>query len=326
VAGSFLPGVSEVLCVIFNINCMLIFLYGADTYRLNQKLAEIIAEYKTRARGMDFAVFDAIETRAEDFFAGLRQNSLFGGKKFFVVKNPVSNKNFKEALIDGIGSIADSGHNVVFFQEGKVLKADRLLKVLAKHGQAQEFLPLEGAKLNAWILREFGGLGKVLEPGAVQALAGRAGNDLWGLANEIQKLAHFIADRKITTSDIERNTAAETGVDIFKTVDAIAGRDKKQGIGLVKDHYAKGDHPLYLLTMVARQFRNLLLVKASGGIGGAARMGIHPYVYGKTMAQARRFALADLMSDYKKIIAADFDIKTGRIDAYAGLDLLIAGI
>jgi DNA polymerase-3 subunit delta len=256
----------------------------------------------------------------------LRQNSLFGEKKFFVVKNPISNKEFKELVIEKIKEIAASEHNIVFCQEGKVLKADRLLKTLVKCGQAQEFAPLDGPQLNLWIAAEFKRLGSLICPQAVQLLAARAGNDLWVLENEIQKLAHFCAGREITARNIENGVAAVAESNIFQTVDAVAARDKKQALLLVKKHIGEGDHPLYLLTMMASQFRNLLLVKASGGAGSAGRLGIHPYVFGKTVAQARRFGLNELAGIYRKVCQADFDIKTGKLVPESGLDLLIANI
>jgi DNA polymerase III, delta subunit. len=81
-----------------------------------------------------------------------------------------------------------------------------------------------------------------------------------------------------------------------------------------------------LLAMVASQFKNLVLVKSAGTGAGAARLGIHPYVFGKTVALARRFGLDELKDIYRKICQADFDIKTGKISPEAGLDLLIADI
>jgi len=308
---------------------MLIFLYGPDTFRLNRKLGQIVEEYKKRARGFDFSVFDAVgggPLSGGDFFSGLRQNSLFREKKFFVVKNPVTNKDFKEILIERIGEISGSGHNIVFCQEGKVLKADRLLKLFAKYAQVQEFALLEGLQLNAWIAGEFKDAGKPVGLPAVQAIANCTGSDLWRAENEIQKLIHFIPGRQITARDVEQNVLPAVESNIFKTIDAVAARDKKQALRLVKEHISKGDHPLYLLAMVVSQFKNLLLAKSSEGAGGAARLGIHPYVFGKSLAQARHFNIDELEDIYRKACRADFDIKTGKIGPEAGLDLLIANI
>jgi len=302
---------------------MLIFLYGPDTFRLSQKLDQIIEEYKKHVQGLDFSVFDAAYDKGKDFFYNLRQNSLFQEKKFFVVKNPITNKEFKDSLIDNIKTVADSGHNIVFCQEGKVLKTDRLLSAFKKFAKIQEFAFLEDNDLDAWIIGEFKKLGRPINLQTARTLSRLVGNDLWRAQNEIQKLMHFIVGREITVLDVVQNVSPEIDANIFGTIDAAANRDKKQAFKLIRDHLQKGDHPLYLLATIATQFKNLLLVKSGGNLG-AARLGIHPYVFSKTIPQARRFGLEELKNIYRKIVQVDFDVKTGKIAPEVGLDLLIA--
>ena len=305
---------------------MIIFLYGPDTWRLSKKLAEIVEEYKKRISG-DFLVVDALEERGDRFFAALGQSSLFQGKKFIVVKNVIANKDFKENLLGRMGDVVKSSHNIVFCQEGKVLKTDRLLSSLKKNAQVMEFALLAGEKLDAWIVAEFAAVGRKIERAKARLLAQRAGDDLWNLNNEIQKISHCAEPGEIAAGDVEKSGAAAGDANIFATVEAIAQRDKRRALELVKEHIAKGDHPLYLLAMIAGQFRNLLLVKmcAEEGIP-TARLGMHPYVLSKSAAQSRRFKIEELKHIYGLICRADLDIKTGRIDAEAGLDLLLTQI
>jgi len=303
---------------------MVIFLYGSDTYRLSRKVGQIIEEYKKQKSRLEFSVIDAVAGDAKGFLAGLRQVSLFQEKKFFVVKDPITNKEFKEMLVDNIDNVVKSGHNIVFCQEGKVLKNDRLLSAFKKCAEIQEFAVLEGAKLSAWVTKEFRALGGLAGGPVADALAGRIGGDLWRMENEIQKLVYRWPGKEITVADIEREVDPEIGTNIFKTIDAVAARDKKQALRLIKEHVDKGDHPLYLLAMIVGQFKNILLVKSDGADSGAARLGINPYVFGKTVPQARRFELDELKNIYRKICQTDLDIKTGKIGAEIGLDLLIA--
>jgi len=305
---------------------MLIFLYGPDTYRLSKKLAAIVEEYKKRKSG-DFLVIDATVDGSGKFFSALGQNSLFQEKKFIVAKDVITSKDFKEDLIDHMESVVQSGHNIVFCQEGKVLKTDRLLSALKKNSQVMEFVPLAGDKLTTWAMGEFAAIGSKIDRPAVLLLTQRIGNDLWRLSNEIQKMGNYFGTKEITAADIEKSAGQETETNIFSTIDAIALRDKKQALFLVKEHIGKGDHPLYLLAMMATQFRNLLLVKTCVEEGlPTSQLGIHPYVLGKVTAQARRFKAIELKNIYGLICRADLDIKTGKIDPGAGLDLLISQI
>lgn len=305
---------------------MIIFLYGPDTWRLSKKLAEIVGEYRKRISG-DFLTMDALEEKGDKFFAALGQNSLFQEKKFIVVKNVIASKEFKEGLLERMEDVAKLNHNIVFCQEGKVLKNDRLLSSFKKNAQVMEFAALTGEKLDTWIVAEFAAIGRKIDRVTARLLAQRAGDDLWNLNNEIQKIGHSAAAGEITAGDIEKSAAAAGSANIFATVDAIAQRDKRRALELVKEHIAKGDHPLYLLTMIAGQFRNLLLIKSCAGERAAtARLGIHPYVLSKGVAQAQRFNIEELKQIYGLICRTDIDIKTGRVDFEAGLDLLLAQI
>lgn len=305
---------------------MLIFLYGRDTFRLSRKLAQIVEEYKRKTCGLEFTGFDALTADAGGFFSGLRQNSMFGAKKFFVVKNPIAAKDFKEALVPKIKEVASTEHNIVFCQEGKVMKADRLLKAFSRYAQIQEFEPLAGTRLRAWVAAEFKKNNCRINSSAVEIFAARAGNDLWRAENEIQKLVHFFAGKEITAGDIESVVVSAEQANIFAIVDAAAVRDKKNALALLKERVQKGDHPLYLLAIIASQFKNLLLVKSMGPAAGARRLGIHPYVFGKTAAQAGKFTFPDLRGIYQRICRTDLDIKSGKIDPEAGMDLLIAAL
>lgn len=304
---------------------MVIFLYGADTLRLNRKVKQVISEYQSRAKHSDFIALDATKNSSEDFFQLMRQNSLFAAKKFFVIKDPLSNKEFKEAAVKKIKEIALLPHNFLFYQQGKILKTDRFLQSVSKHGQTQEFSPLKGADLERWIVAEIAALGRHEGKAIAPLLARRVGNDLWQMVNEIQKLHHFAAGRTIIAADIEKNVFSVLENNIFETADAIADGDRERAAKLVKRHLADGDHPLYLLAIIAGHFKNLFLIKTCSD-AGARRLGMHPYVFFKASAQARRFDALKLKNICGRIRQTDFDIKSGRVDAFVGLDLLMVGI
>jgi len=115
--------------------------------------------------------------------------------------------------------------------------------------------------------------------------------------------------------------------DIFKTIDAIAQRNKKEAFVLIHGHLEKGDAPLYLLSMVNFQFRNILMTKDLMQKGKPLnQLKLHPFVVKKSQQQAQKFTLEELMQIYQKIFKADFSIKTGKLKAETALDLLVAEI
>jgi DNA polymerase-3 subunit delta len=312
---------------------MIIFLYGEDSYRLNKKLKEIVRQYKNQKKGLNFVSFDAGVSSYEEFSQEIRQKSIFCEKKFAIVKNVISSKEFKEKILKDIAALAVSDEIIVACQEGRVLKTDRLLAAFKKNAKCQEFEPLGPLKLNAWIQKEAADLDLKISKAGVDKLIISVGNDLWRLSNEIQKLANYRygKDGEAQAEDIVLLVKPKIETDIFKTIDALAKKNKKLALQLVHEHLEKGDSHFYILSMINYQFRNLIVVKAGSERGGegqdlAKKLGIHPYVLRKSLELSRGFSLADLKRIYSKIFQIDLDIKTGKLDSGTALDLLIAEI
>lgn len=312
---------------------MIIFLYGEDTYRLNKKLNEIIQQYKTQKKGLNFVSFDAAVSSYEEFSREIRQKSIFGEKKFAIARNVISSKNFKENLLKDIDSLAGSGDVIVACQEGHVLKTDRLLSAFKKSAKCQEFELLSPIKLNVWVQKEAASFGLKISKAALDKLVMFVGNDLWRLSNEIQKLANYRYGKvgEAQEEDVVFLVRPKVETDIFKTVDALAKKNKKLALLLVHEHLEAGDSHFYILSMINYQFRNLVIVKAEservGGSQGLAKdFGIHPYVLRKSFELSRAFTLADLKRIYLKIFQIDLDVKTGKLNAEVALDLLISEI
>ena len=310
---------------------MIIFLYGPDSFRLSRKLRAIVDAYRQKTKGLNFIVFDGANDDLGDFLGKLRQTSLFAEKKLAVISNALD-KNVKEDLLKNAKELVASPHNIILCQEGKVLKTDKLLSTLKKLGDVQEFAELSGAKLAAWVEGEFKQYCSDVAPGVSAVLAERLGGDLWQLSNEIHKLAHTKQGR-IEPNDVDSALKSEVELNIFKTIDALAQKDKSEALRLIHQHVENGDHPLYLLAMVANQLRNLISVKSyveteGGGYGGqgASRLGMHPFVFSKTMRQSQLFSLSSLRGIFDKLMRYDTAIKTGRIDPGVALDLIIAEI
>ena len=107
----------------------------------------------------------------------------------------------------------------------------------------------------------------------------------------------------------------------------IARRDKETALVLLHKHLERGDAPLYLLSMINYQFRNILEIKDLMNKGKSpSQTKLHPFVVSKSQQQAQWFTLEELKKIYHKIFKADFSIKTGKLEAETALDLLVAEI
>ena len=306
---------------------MLIFLYGQDTYRSRQKLNEIINHYKKiHKSGLNLKYFDGKNLSFQDFKDEIRSVSMFAEKKLAVLKNTFLNKNFKENFLRDSKEFAES-KNIVLFYEEEEFSGDKLFKFLKKHAKSQEFKPLQSQKLKNWVKKGFDDYGIEIREEALEKLINFVGSDLWQMANEIKKLVSYklkCPNPEISQRDIELLVKPKIENDIFKTIDAIASKNKKQAIELIHKHLERGDTPLYLLSMINFQFRNLLIVKSSRF--GYEKLKMHPYVIQKSTQQARKFNFEELKKIYQKIFQVDLSIKTGKVEPETALDLFIAEI
>ncbi|MDP3991149.1 MAG: DNA polymerase III subunit delta [Candidatus Nealsonbacteria bacterium] len=305
---------------------MLIFLYGEDTYRSREKLREIVSHYKeTHKSGLNLKYFDGKTLDFQDFQRELQIMPMFQEKKFFILSNVLSNQEFKDSFKTNAEKFIDSGNIILFYEEtGKPAK-DAFFTFLEKKAKCQEFAPLTSQKLKNWLNKEFDKIGAKTDPLALEMMVNFVGNDLWQLSNEVQKLAAFKQGGRIETKDVNLFIKPKIETDIFRTIDAIAVKDKKQALKLLHRHLEKGDNPLYLLSMINYQFRNIISLKDLIEKGKPlASLKLHPYVVRKTCQQAQKFTFDELKKIYQKIFQADYGIKNGKIDSNVALDLLIA--
>ena len=318
---------------------MVIFLYGQDTYRLTQKLREIIEEYKKihksgfNLRFLDFSGL-AGELNFQDFKDAFQQRSIFKEKRLIVLTNIFSNKDLKQSFLKNIKNLADSKDVIVISEKNKILANDPLFKILKKKIICQEFKLLEGQSLENWVKKEIEKYRVKIEPEALQQIIDFIGNDLWRFSNEIKKLVNYKDKNSnliITKQDIELLVRPKIEPDIFQTINFLASKNKKQALSLLKKHLEKGDSPLYLLSMISFQFRNLLMIRELIDKNRpyfliSKETKLHPYVVKKSHAQAQRFSLSELKKIYQKIFEVDLNIKTGKLEPETALELLITQI
>ncbi len=315
---------------------MIIFLYGEDTYRSRQKLNEIIEHYKKiHKSGLNLKYFNCQKESGKTIFADfrdlVRQTSMFKEKKLVIVNGPFSDFGFKEKFLIARKDFVSSQDIILFYEQGKVNGKDKLFIFLKKNAECQEFKPLEGQKLKNWIKKELKTYNTEAEPVVIKKLVEYIGNDLWRMSQEIKKLVSFKKNRKIKLEDVELLVKPKIETDIFKTIDAIAQRNKKQALKLLHRHLEKGNSPLYILSMISFQFRNLLIVKELIEKGNAynvifKKSGLHPFVVKKSYFQSQQFTFSELKKIYQKIFQVDLDIKTGHIKPEVALDMFIVEI
>lgn len=310
---------------------MIFFLFGQDTFRSQEKLKEIFVHYKKiHKSGLNLKILDLKEKSFEDFKQELSFSPMFSEKKLIVLKNVFSNKDFQEKFLKEIEKFIKPSEIILFYEEREV-KENNFLKAIKKYGKCQEFKPLEEWQLKIWLKRKVKGFGGEIKERAIQKLIEFVGNDLWLMSNEIQKLLNYKKEKVITEEDVTLLVRPKVEIEIFKTIEAIAKKNKKMALKLIKNHLIRGEKAGFLLAMMKYQFKNLLVIKdflerKVPPLTIFKKIQLPYQIFQKQLTLARRFQLSELKTIYQKIFKTDLAIKVGKIEPETALDLLIAAI
>ncbi len=318
---------------------MVIVVYGDDGFRVRERVREMREAFvkKFDPTGLNVSVFPADDQAAVTPGAVLQAAGslpFLAPKRLVIVREAIAGlrKEAERAWIDGVGRVPDS--SILIFWEtadaGAVEKSalfKRLKETADMH--VYPFPTLQGAALAEWIAQRAGLHGAKIEPDAVRALMERVGSDLWQLDGELGKLAGFAVGAPITAAMVRELVRASFEGQIFALVDAISRREPHEALKLLEQERQAGSDDFYLLSMLARQVRLLIGVRALLDERGRATpaeaaeaLGCAPFVAGKALAQARGFTIDDLHRTHDLLYAYDVALKSGRLDAALAVDLV----
>lgn len=333
---------------------MLIFLYGSDTYRIQEKTEEIIAEYKKKySSGLNLARIDMSEKDIFDLRAVTEIVSMFSEKKliilsyvfgiasrenelleYFMEKKSIDDREVVIIIKGDVGVPCSPVGGQIGRQNKKSKENSGLRDFLAENAKCQKFSCFNLLQLKKWINDDLEKNGIKIGEKALLKLVDFIGNDLWRMKQELLKLGAFVSDRGdniIEEADIDKLVKPKINSDIFLMIDSLAQKKRISAMKLLRKHLEKGEDELYILNMFVYQFRNIIQIKESLDCGEneleiARKLKMHPYVLKKSICQAKLFSLEELKKIYRIMFQADLCIKTGKIKADTALELLVMDI
>ena len=317
-------------------------LYGEEDYLQEQ----LVHKLKERLLNPEFGAFNLDEPDGEKITPANVADSantlpVFAEKRLVIVKNPLFFQSGKaeedeqpgrseQPLVKYLGDPLESTC-LVFWITGTVNKKRKIFKAVDKAGIVLEIGPLKGADLNEWLLRETEGLGKKIEPRALEYIITHTEHSLRNLKSEIEKLALYAQDEdKITLSMAESMLTKTSEANIFELVDSIGMKKSETALVKLRSLMGSGEPAARILFMIARQFRLILVAKDLAGRGHTekqitAQLSLHPFVTTKILRQARNFSFNGLEASLRKALECDLAMKTGA-QTRPALEILVLGL
>ncbi len=168
---------------------------------------------------------------------------------------------------------------VLLFTASAADKRKRIIKTIQQRGAVLEFAlarersgALSGESVDDLVARIAATHGKRLSPAARQVLRQRAGGDAAALAGEIEKLCLYAGDAATIDDAMVRVSVRDLAESwIFDFTKALAQRQAAAAVAMLRGLFDQGEHPLRLLSVIARELRLLLLARdcLRGSLAGA---------------------------------------------------------
>lgn len=225
-----------------------------------------------------------------------------------------------------------------FTKEGMVWQAVGSRHVLHKtiSGLKQVSAWLEHPKptqreMPEWIANQALEMKLALDSRAAAELANLVGDDQYLARQELIKAKTYAGEGEPITRDMIRLLCSHSREeDVFAMVDAAGQRNPGKALALL--NALLRDQPLlYVFSMVARQFRLLIIAKEIMQEGGdenavVAEGNLHAFVAKKLATQAPRFSMPELMDIFHQLDRMDERAKTGDATLEVMLETLIADL
>ncbi|HEV7467311.1 MAG TPA: DNA polymerase III subunit delta [Candidatus Dormibacteraeota bacterium] len=310
----------------------LLLIHGEERFLVDREARAWLAAARA-ASASDFSVevLDA-PTRLDGLRRSLIEVPFLDARRHLLVRDapqlserPRRGADGAEVLAAALETRAPST-SVCLVAHTRVTAANPVLKAVQRlRGRISEHPLPRGRELRVWLERRVAERRLRLPRGAVDHLLLVVGADLGRMENELDKLAAHSGGGAVPTLDQVRILAG--GLEqlaAWDIVDRLLTPPHVRGAAAVDALIEDGVSPLYLLSVVAGQLREVLAAAEvlAGGGGAAAvagRLGLPPWRAERLVRWAGRVSPELLVDWLRQLQRLDAGVKAGELDDASGL-------
>lgn len=251
----------------------------------------------------------------------------FADRRVVLLEDTGFFKNKCDELADYMKELPD--YLCLVFVEDEVDKRSKMYKAVKSCGRIGEFVRQDEKTLMQWAAGILKREGKNITQRDMELLLTMTGIDMGNLRMELEKLITYTGDRNVVTrADIQEVCTTQTQNKIFDMVRAVTEKNQKRALDLYYDLLTLKEPPMRILFLLAKQFRQLLLVKeyTEEGVAQpemASRLGVPSFVVRNIASCARSYRISELRQAVTDFVDAEEAVKTGRLQDVLSVELLI---
>ena len=305
---------------------MIYLLYGTIDTLINDYINRIIKKESIEDINISkYSSLDLVNNIIED----ASTISLFATKKLIIVENDLLFTGKKTEDTTELEKYIENYNPdtiLIFVVYNDTVDSRRkLYKAIKNNGKIEEFNKI--TNINSYIKKLFEGYN--ISSATIDLLIRRVGTDLNYLQNEAEKLKTYkISDRIITDKDIIDCTLKKIDINIFKFIDNIINKNKKDSIITYNEMLKVGEEPIKIIVMLANQFRLMYQVKSLASKGHnedeiANILNVKKYPVHLALQKGYRYSSSVLLEYLEQLADLDIKIKSGEIDKNLALELFL---
>ena len=304
-------------------------LYGTEKFLIDKEIKNIIN--KNNIEEINISKYDLEINGLNEILDDANTVSLFSNNKLIIVENAYIFSRTQNKKIDNLeileNYLKNNSDTIIIFinNNEKIDNVKKIVKLIKEKGIIKEFNPLKN--INSTVKNMFDDY--KISDNAINLLIDRVGNKLELIYQEVKKLKIYKNDDKIITdTDIEDVVVENISVDIFKFVDDIINKNKKEAIKSYKELLKINEEPIKIVALLASKFR--LMYQASKlakkgyteeDISGI--LGVHKYPVHLAIVSGYKYSSQILLKYLNDLADLDIGIKTGEKDKELALELFI---
>ena len=227
-----------------------------------------------------------------------------------------------DACLKVLGDIPD--YCTVAFVQSAAFEPDgrlKLTKGLRSLAREIKFTPQTQGMLTDWIVRRFAAAGKSVELAAAQRLIFISGDLMSRLIPEIEKVAAYAREERVTVADVEAVASHIPEADIFEMTEMIAQRKTNSALSILAELMAdRENEPIAVLAVLGGQMRRLYAARLAieQQLGGKYVMEVcalkYDFIANKLLNAARGFSLSQLRCSVELCCEMDYRMKSASGD------------
>ena len=267
----------------------------------------------------------------EEIVVEASYNDLFGSKKNIIVKNANLFTEKNETATKKLEKYLENPNpntTLIFVCE----KVNERLKIVSTMKEKYHAIILKSMYANdaaSKIMEEVKKRGFTISYEDARYIIDTSLNNFDIAMNNIDKICLYYGEPcKIKSEDVKELTSVSIEDNQFKFVDAVITGNYKQAFKILKDFKIQKIEPFILFNMLAREYRNMLLMKEAASNPKnkndiLTTLNLQKWQQDKYLKNGSNYSKKALEKELVNLANIDLDIKLGHIDKYLALEMYL---